>query len=76
MHPKSPVSIWFFVGLSLFINGVLIAASGVYQLLDPPAQRVVLYEFHAPIWWGGLMAVLGAIYTWKFWPSRVAERTQ
>ena len=39
------VSIWFFIGISLAVNGALILAAGIYQLVDPPVNPgVVLYN--------------------------------
>jgi hypothetical protein len=29
----------------------------------------VLFSLHAPIWWGGLLAVIGALYCLKFKPK-------
>ncbi len=62
------LSIWFFVGVLLLIYGVLILGSGLYGLSHPPA--VVLSELHADIWWGILLIVMGAFYTFRFAPWR------
>ncbi len=66
------ISIWFFIGLSLLVNGVLILGEGLYELVQPPPPdlRVVLYQYHASIWWGALLAVLGGFYSWRFAPKR------
>jgi len=66
------ISIWFFIGLSLLVNGVIIFGAGVYELIQPPAPeaRVVLYQLHASVWWGALLALLGAFYCWHFAPQR------
>jgi len=66
------ISIWFFIGISLLVNGVIIFAAGVYELVQPPSPdvRVVLFEYHAPVWWGAMLAALGAFYCWHFAPSR------
>ncbi|HOK46196.1 MAG TPA: hypothetical protein PLA43_12185 [Bryobacteraceae bacterium] len=64
------ISIWLFVGVLLLIYGVLIMGSGIYHLVNPPAQETVLAELHAPIWWGALLTVLGAVYTIAFRPRR------
>jgi hypothetical protein len=71
----SSVSIWFFIGLSLLVNGVLILGAGVYEVVQPPpeAGRVVLFGYHAGVWWGALLAVLGGFYCWHFSPKRVAK---
>ena len=66
------ISIWFFIGISLLVNGVIIFAAGVYELVQPPLldTRVVLFQYHAPVWWGAMLAVLGAFYCRHFAPSR------
>ena len=30
------ISIWFFIGVSLAVNGALILAAGIYQVVNPP----------------------------------------
>lgn len=69
MKRGGSISIWFFIGLSLLVNGVLILGAGLYELWVPPIQPVVLGYLHAPIWWGALLAVTGAIYCRKFPPT-------
>lgn len=65
------VSIWFFIGISLAVNGALILGAGIYQLINPPANPgVVLFELHANVWWGAVLLVIGAIYCFKFAPKR------
>jgi len=64
------VSIWFFIGISLFVNGLLILGAGVYEIWHPPTQQVVLYNLHASVWWGALMAVIGAVYCYYFKPGQ------
>jgi hypothetical protein len=64
-------SIWFFIGISLGVNGALILAAGIYQLIDPPANPgVVLYNLHANVWWGALLLLLGLIYCIRFKPGK------
>ncbi|MGA3088409.1 MAG: hypothetical protein ABSD75_07335 [Terriglobales bacterium] len=64
------VSIWFFIGISLAVNGVLILGAGIYQLLDPPANPgVVLFQLHANVWWGAALLVFGLIYCVRFAPK-------
>jgi len=62
------IPVWFFVGLLLFIYGVLIFLSGVAELRNPPPT--VLSALHAPVWWGGLMIALGFSYIVIFRPRR------
>ena len=69
MH-GSGISIWFFIGVLLTIYGVLICGYGVYELVSGQVANVALANLHAPVWWGGLMFVLGAFYCLRFKPSR------
>jgi hypothetical protein len=63
------ISIWFFIGISLLVNGALILAAGVYQLLNPPAETtIVLYSLHANVWWGAILFVVGVVYAVCFQP--------
>jgi len=69
MH-KHFISIWFFIGLLLGVYGVLILAAGIYGLSHPPQRTVQLGQYHASIWWGVLLLVLGLFYTIKFRPKK------
>jgi hypothetical protein len=60
-HPMLPV--WLFIGVLLLIYGVTMFANGIYELTHPPGT--VLEELHAPIWWGAIMAVVGAVFVSK-----------
>ena len=65
------ISIWFFIGLSLLVNGALILGAGVYQLMNPPENPgVVLFNLHANVWWGAILFVVGLIYCLTFRPRR------
>ncbi|MFZ0759198.1 MAG: hypothetical protein WAM69_04545 [Candidatus Sulfotelmatobacter sp.] len=65
------ISIWFFIGVSLAVNGALILAAGIYQLVSTPENPgVVLYHLHANVWWGALLLVIGALYCFRFAPWR------
>ncbi len=64
------ISIWFFIGVLLLVYGLLIGGAGFYELSHPPEHPVVLYELHAGLWWGMLLTVLGAAYSWHFRPGR------
>jgi hypothetical protein len=64
-------SIWFFIGISLVVNGALIMAGGIYQLVNPPENPgVVLFNLHAGVRWGAALLVFGLIYCFKFAPGR------
>jgi hypothetical protein len=64
------ISIWFFIGMLLLVYGLLILGAGIYDLLVPPAQPPVLAGLHAGIWWGGLLAIIGGLYSYRFFPRR------
>jgi FtsH-binding integral membrane protein len=70
MH-SSGISIWFFIGISLLVNGVLITGAGLWEFFHPPdIPTVVLFHLHANIWWGAILAAFGALYCYKFAPKR------
>lgn len=64
------ISIWFFIGISLLVNGALISSTGIYEFVHPPANPVVLFEVHANIWWGAVLLLIGAVYCYYFAPAR------
>jgi hypothetical protein len=68
MHRPGLISIWFFIGILLFAYGVLITGTGLYELWVPPANPVVMADLHAGIWWGALLLVMGAFYSYRFKP--------
>jgi hypothetical protein len=70
MRADEPISIWFFIGISLLFNGVLILGAGIYQLFFPPAVPLVLANLHAGIWWGAVLLVAGLLYCIRYAPSR------
>ncbi|HLY42737.1 MAG TPA: hypothetical protein VKR52_16090 [Terracidiphilus sp.] len=64
------ISIWFFIGVLLSIYGVLIFGYGLSELASGHTASVVLANLHAPVWWGGMLLLLGLLYTVKFRPGR------
>ena len=72
MHRSDMISIWFFIGALLLVYGILILGAGLYELASPPPPelRVHLFYLHAGVWWGGLLIILGAVYTLKFRPRK------
>jgi len=74
MKSGGSLSIWFFIGLSLAVNGAVIVGRGVYELVSPPAQEVVLYNLHANLWWGAVLLFLGLFFCLRFSPARERAR--
>jgi hypothetical protein len=70
MRAGESISIWFFIGISLAGNGLLILAAGLYELVHAPAQTVVLFSLHANVWWGAVLAAVGAVYCYYYRPGR------
>ena len=65
------IPVWFFVGCLLLVYGVMILVSGLVNWSNPPAG-VELTQYHAPVWWGALLVVLGVVYCAMFRPGRNA----
>ena len=65
---RGHIQIWFFSGLLLLVYGVLITATGIWELSHPLVNPPVLNSLHAPIWWGAMMAAAGLFYTLRFRP--------
>ena len=73
MRKEGGISIWFFVGISLLVNGALILAAGLWELVHPPENPVVLFRLHANVWWGAVLFALGILYSVRFSPRRVSQ---
>jgi hypothetical protein len=75
MKAGGSLSIWFFIGISLLVNGALICGAGVYELFYPsPSPGIQMYEYHANVWWGALLFIVGAVYCFYFSPARERAR--
>lgn len=72
MH-GSGIAIWFFIGVLLVVYGGMIAAYGIYEWATAsyPAG-VQLTNLHTPVWWGGILLVIGLLYVVKFRPGRAS----
>ncbi len=64
-HPFT-IPIWWFIGVLLAIYGALILGAGLYELAVPNPTPPVLYNLHAPIWWGAILLVVGVFYVRRF----------
>ena len=74
MKSGGSLSIWFFTGLCLGVNGALIFATGIYELVHPPVEKVVLYNLHANVWWGGALLLVGLFFSLRFSPAQERKR--
>ena len=70
MRSEGGISIWFFIGISLLVNGLLITGAGIYEIFHPPQFQVVMFQLHANVWWGALLLFFGLVYTVKFRPRK------
>ncbi|MGD0830507.1 MAG: hypothetical protein ABR907_06170 [Terracidiphilus sp.] len=66
MH-STGISIWFFIGILLTVYGVLILGYGIYEL---SSGTMAVANYHASVWWGGLLLALGLFYDVRFRPGR------
>ena len=74
MKSGGSLSIWFFIGISLAVNGAVILGRGIYEVMYPPEHPVVLYELHANVWWGAVLLVLGLFFSLRYSPARERAR--
>ena len=74
MKSGGALSIWFFIGVSLAVNGAIICGTGIYELVSPPEHQVVLYNLHANVWWGAVLLVLGLFFSLRFSPAKERAR--
>ena len=73
MH-GSKIAIWFFIGVVLVVYGGLIFGYGLYEwAAGSYPSGVELTELHTPVWWGGVLEILGIIYVVKFRPGRESK---
>ncbi len=62
------IPVWFFVGILVFLYGILIFITGLAEWSHPP--HTVLANLHAPVWWGGLLIAIGALFVSLFRPRQ------
>jgi hypothetical protein len=67
-RPQTEFSVWFYIGALLLLYGLLLLAAGLHQLSHPPTT--VLADYHATLWGGVVILLLGALYAFIFWPNR------
>lgn len=65
---QSMLPVWFFIGVLLTLYGIIILVTAVSELSHPPTA--VLSQYHAGIWGGVILILIGGFYTLRFWPRR------
>ena len=69
------ISIWFFIGISLAVNGALILGCGNLPVGESSSEsRRGALHLHANVWWGAVLLVFGLVYCFKFAPRRQVLR--
>lgn len=69
MVDNKGISIWFFIGILLFIYGIIITVSNIFEaLFNSFGRAVVLKSLNFGIWWGLLLIILGLVYSIGFRP--------
>lgn len=67
MSDKTPIPIWYFIGLLLLVYGILCLVAGIVQFSHPPATA--LADLHATFWGGVVLTLLGGFYVIVFRPK-------
>jgi hypothetical protein len=62
------VPVWFFIGVLLTVYGAIILVTSVADYSHP--STVVLANYHAGLFGGILLLLIGGFYTVWFWPGR------
>ena len=71
---RESFSIWWFAGVLLLAYGVVILATGLWELGHPLPNPPVLSNLHAPIWWGALLTAAGLTYIISFRPRKAVHK--
>ena len=53
-------SVWGWVGLVLFVYGVIIFGAGVYYIFNPDKTKAMWY-INPSLWWGAFMLAFGLL---------------
>ena len=64
--------VWFFIGILLTVYGVIILFTSIADYSQPTSA--VLAKYHAGIFGGSLLLLIGGFYTYWFWPGRRKDR--
>jgi hypothetical protein len=64
------ISIWFFVGILTLAYGILLVPYGAWEWFGNHEPQTVLHSLHPTFWWGILLFVFGAGFTFTNLPKR------
>jgi hypothetical protein len=64
---KRMLPVWFFVGVLSLIYGTIILVASLLDYSQP--TTVVLAQYHAGVYGGIILLLIGGFYTICFWPS-------
>lgn len=62
------IPVWFFVGVLLFIYGILILIQGISEWSHPPNTE--LSNLHPTFWWSFVLIALGAYFCKRHFPGK------
>ncbi len=65
---KHMLPVWFFVGILLFLYGIIILITSLEEWPHPPA--VMLSNLHPGVWAGIMLLIIGGFYSVHFRPRR------
>ena len=60
--------VWFFVGILLFVYGIIILFTSLLEWANPAAT--VLSNLHPGVWGGIVLVAIGGFYSARFRPGR------
>jgi FtsH-binding integral membrane protein len=64
--------VWFFIGLLLTIYGVIVLIAAIVDWSQP--TTAILSQYHAALWGGIVLLLIGGGYVLKFWPRQRREK--
>lgn len=67
-HHREMLPVWFFIGVLLFVYGAIILSVGIREYHNP--APVILARYHAGVWGGCLLLILGGFYALRYWPRK------
>ena len=62
------LSIWFFVGVMTLLYGIVLLPYGAWEWFTGNEAPTVLNHLHPTFWWGLLLTIFGASYTFHYRP--------